>query len=302
MENFVIIISYLLIGMALRHVPKFPKETSAVFNLYVIYVCLPALTFLKIPELELSSQLLVPVLMPWGMLLFSACIIWAFSIYLKWDKGTTGALMLLIPMGNTSFLGIPMVRAFFGDAGVSFAVLYDQLGSFLALSTYGTIVLAYYSGTGKVSAREIAVRICTFPPFIALMLALVFRSVAIPRPVSLLLESLAATLVPVVMIAVGFQLRLKLSPEVWKPLGVGLGVKLVVAPVAALGVCYVLGLNSLAAKVSVLEAGMPPMISAGAVAIMAGLSPSLTAALVGFGIVFSFVSLPILQSLLAVLG
>lgn len=302
MENFVIIISYLLIGMALRHVPKFPKETATVFNLYVIYVCLPALTFLKIPELQLSSQLLVPVLMPWGMLVFSAFIIWILSVYLKWDKGTTGALMLLIPMGNTSFLGIPMVRAFFGDAGVSYAVLYDQLGSFLALSTYGTFILAYYGGTGEVSVREIAHRICTFPPFIALVLAFVFRSVVIPQPFAVLLSSLAATLVPVVMIAVGFQLRLKLSPEVWAPLGIGLSVKLVVAPVAALVICRIIGLNSLAAKVSVLEAGMPPMISAGAVAIMAGLAPSLTAALVGLGIVASFVSLPILQSFLTVLG
>jgi len=298
MENFIIIISYLFIGMGLRRVPRFPDETANVFNLYVIYVCLPALALLKIPGLEFSSQLLAPVIMPWVMLVFSGIVILAAAWVFKWDKGTTGALMLLIPMGNTSFLGIPMVRAFMGDAGVPYAVIYDQLGSFLALSTYGTFILAYYGGGEKVSMGEITQRIITFPPFIALMLAAcVFRFVEYPQPVVVLLKSLASTLVPVVMIAVGFQLKLKLSPEAWKPLGVGLCVKLVVAPLAALGLCRLFDLNGLAVNVSIFEAGMPPMISAGAVAILAGLSPPLTAGLVGFGIVASFVTLPILHSL-----
>ena len=283
--------------MGLRRIPKFPDETANVFNLYVIYVCLPALTLLKIPDLEFSSQLLAPVVMPWGMLAFSGIIILAAASIFKWEKGTTGALMLLIPMGNTSFLGIPMVQAFQGEAGVQYAVIYDQLGSFLALSTYGTFILAYYSGDGKVSVKAIAQRIIAFPPFIALLLAaFVFRFIQYPQPVVVLLDSLASTLVPVVMIAVGFQLKLKLSPDAWKPLGFGLCVKLVVAPLTALAVCRLLGLNGLAVNVSIFEAGMPPMISAGAVAILAGLSPSLTAGLVGFGIVASFVTLPILHS------
>lgn len=298
MENFILIISYLLIGMGLKQVPRFPKETASVFNLYVIYVCLPALALLKIPELEFSSQLLVPILMPWVMLGLSALLIWRVAAWCQWDKSTTGALMLLVPMGNTSFLGIPMVRAFMGEAGVPYAVLYDQLGSFLALSTYGTFILAYYSGAGKVSPRQIAIRIATFPPFIALVVAgLVFTRVALPPVITTLLSSLASTLVPVVMIAVGFQLTLKLSPQVWKPLGFGLLVKLALAPLAALAICQVAGIHTLASRVSVFEAGMPPMISAGAVAIMAGLSPPLTAALVGIGIVMSFVSLPVLNSL-----
>ena len=299
MDNFIIIVSYLFIGMGLYRSGKFPDNTSAVLNLYVIYVCLPALTLLKIPELELSSELLTPVLMPWLMLALSAAIIFVLARACRWDRQTTGALMLLVPMGNTSFLGIPMVRAFFGIEGVPYAVLYDQLGSFLILSTYGTTVIAAYSGQGKVSPGEIAVKILTFPPFIALAAALVMAKVAQQPPAvfTTLMKTLAVTLVPVVMISVGFQLRLKLSAEVWKPMAAGLSVKLVVAPLIALGVCTALGLHSLPARVAVLEAAMPPMISAGALAIMAGLAPTLTAALVGLGIFASFVTLPLFYNL-----
>jgi hypothetical protein len=113
-----------------------------------------------------------------------------------------------------------------------------------------------------------------------------------------LLNALAATLVPLVMVAVGFQLSLRLSPEIIKPLAAGLIIKLAVAPLVALFFCRLLEINSLAARVAVFEAGMPPMISAGALAITAGLSPKLTAALIGLGIILSFVTLPLLFRLL----
>ncbi len=78
----------------------------------------------------------------------------------------------------------------------------------------------------------------------------------------------------------------------------GLGVKLVDSPLAALLLCRLAGLESEAAQVAVFEAGMPPMVSAGALAISAGLSAELTAALVGFGIPAAFLTLPLLYRLL----
>ncbi|MFN2369332.1 MAG: AEC family transporter, partial [Desulfurivibrionaceae bacterium] len=111
--------------------------------------------------------------------------------------------------------------------------------------------------------------------------------------------SLAGTLVPVVMIAVGFQLTVKISREALAPLGWGLFLKLVAAPLIALAGSRFLGLSGEAVDVAIFEAGMPPMVSAGALAILAGLAPSLTAALVGLGIILSFVTLPLLYYLLS---
>ena len=71
-----------------------------------------------------------------------------------------------------------------------------------------------------------------------------------------------------------------------------------IAPATALLIYTILNLDSQAAKVSIFEAGMPSMVSAGALAIIGGLSPRLTAALVGFGVIMSFVTLPILYNFL----
>jgi hypothetical protein len=298
MENFILTVSFLFMGMGLRRLPRFPKETAQVLNLFAMYLSLPALVLLKVPQLHFSMEILMPVIMPWAMLAVSALLIVILGKLLGWEKEITGVLLLLIPLGNTSFFGIPMVQAFFGESGIPYAVLYDQLGSFLALSTYGAVVLALYGSGGKPTIRSVFIRVVGFPPFIALVVALACRSLTFPAPLLALLNGLSATLVPLVMVAVGFQLSLRLSPEVIKPLGAGLIVKLAVAPLIALLFCRVLGLESLAARVAVFEAGMPPMVSAGALAIMAGLSPKLTAALIGLGIMLSFITLPLLSRLL----
>ncbi len=298
MENFVITIAYLLAGMGLKRLPAFPEQTGTVLNLFVIYVSLPALVLLKVPELTFSSQLLVVVVMPWVMLLLSAVAVIGLARYFGWDRPTTGCLLLLVPLGNTSFLGIPLVRAFFGEAAIPYAVLYDQLGSFMALATYGSLVLALYGpSASRPTVAGVARKIFFFPPFLALLLALLLRRVVYPEIFIELIKTLAATLVPVVMIAVGYQLTLRLNRTILGQMGVGLMLKLVAAPLAALLLCRVLGLDGEAVRVSIFEAGMPPMVSAGALAILADLSPPLTAALVGVGIILCFATLPLLYQL-----
>ncbi len=299
MENFVITITCLLIGILLRRLPQFPPETGRVLNLYVIYVSLPPLVLLKVGSLSFSPDLLVPAVTPWIMLALSALAVILAARAAGWKREVTGALLLLVPMGNTSFLGIPMVSAFFGEEAVSYAVLYDQLGSFLCLATYGSFILALYGrGSVKPALREVFIKVITFPPFIALMFALLLRSVVYPSVLRTLFESLSSTLVPVVMIAVGFQLTFRLERAAMAPLGFGLFIKLVAAPLLALILCRTFGLDSPAAKISVFEAGMPPMVSAGALAIIAGLAPPLSAALVGLGILLSFLTIPLLHQLL----
>lgn len=298
MNAFFVTVAFLLIGVGLRRLPAFPREAAGVLNNYVIYVPLPALVLLKIPGLAFSRELLTPALMPWAMLLMSAAGVLVASRLLRWERGVTGCLLLLVPLGNTSFFGIPMVKAFFGDSGVPYAVIYDQLGSFPSLALYGSLVVAWYGSGERPTTRGVALRIAAFPPFLALLLALALRGVAYPPAVSEFLGTLAATLVPVVMIAVGLQLSLRIRGEEAPPLVFGLAGKMVLAPALALLACRLIGLEGEAVRVAVFESGMPPMVSGGALAITAGLAPSLAAALVGLGILASFVTLPVLFRLL----
>lgn len=303
MQNFVLIISLLIVGMILKRVKAFPDNTSQVLNQFVIYVSLPALVLLTVPKLKFSSDLIVTTIIPWVLLLFSVALLFICAKIFKWSRNTLGALLLIVPLGNTSFLGIPMVRAFFGDDSVVYALIYDQLGSFLALALYGSMVLAVFNkqkhqGLDHVSGKNVLMKIVTFPPFISLIIALLLHFVTLPQIYFDLLTPIAMTLLPVVMVAVGFQLTVKIESEKITPFIIGLSIKMLVAPALALLIFILLGLNGTIYQVIVFEAAMPPMISAGALAIMSNLSPKLTAAMLAYGILLSFVTLPLLYSAL----
>ncbi|MBJ6725509.1 AEC family transporter [Geomesophilobacter sediminis] len=294
MENFVIIGAFVLLGMLFRRLKGFPRETPQVLNMFALYVSLPALVLLKAPQIVFSRAAILPVIVPWGMLLLSVALLLLGGRLFRWPRHILGVLLLVVPVGNTSFLGIPMVQAFFGPAGLPHLIVYDQIGTMTIFSSYGSYILATYGKESRTDFAAIARKMLLFPPTVALIAGLALRSFPYPEKLALALHNLSLSLVPLVMTAVGFQLRLRLPRPVLGPLGYGLAVKLVVAPLLALAICRLLGEQGLAVEVSVLEAGMPPMVTAAALAVIAGMDAELSAALVSVGILLCFGTLPLL--------
>ena len=294
MENFVLIGVFVLLGMLFQRLKAFPKDTAQVLNMFAIYVSMPALVLLKAPQISFSSAALIPMLVAWGMLLFSCAAVLLGARLWHWPRGVVGVLLLVIPLGNTSFLGIPMVQAFFGAPGLPHLIIYDQLGTILIFSSYGSVILAMYGREGTLDLPAIARRMILFPPTIALLAGFALRPWPYPPQLEQGLHNISLTLVPLVMTAIGFQLRLRLQSRVFGPLSFGLAVKLVASPLAAFAVCRLLGAGGPAVEVSVIEAGMPPMVTAAALAVVAGMDAELSIALVGVGIILSFGTLPAL--------
>jgi len=297
-NGLAVIFALLLVGVALRRLNALPAGTAEVLNRFVLHVTVPALVLLRIPSLAFSRTLLLPALLPWVALAASAAAVLAFARLRALDRATTGVLLMLAPLGNTSFLGFPMVEALLGRDALPYAVFYDQFGSFVAVTTYGSIVLARCGAAGRPSLRSVLRRVLTFPPFLAFLVALATRGLAYPAPAVALLEALASTLLPLIMIAVGLQLRIRLEGAERLPLAFGLAVKMLLAPAIVLAVCRAVGAHDDAARASILESAMPPMVTAGALASAAGLAPRLAAALVGLGLLLSFLTLPLLARFL----
>ncbi len=295
MQQVLPFLLFLGLGQLLKHLPVFPSDTDKSLNLYVIYIALPALILLQVPSLHFNTSMLVTIIMPWLVVLVSAILVLLVAKLARWPRETTGALLLVVPLGNTSFLGIPMVEQFFGSSAVRYAILYDQFGSFLALSSYGTLILAMYGKGARQGWGDILVRIITFPPFIALLAALFIPMQTLLSTLHSMLTMAAGSLVPVVLVAIGFQMQLLLPKHDILPFAAGLILRLLVTPILFILGCRLLHLTGPAVQVSLFETGMPSMVTAGALASIAGLKPGLTSALVGFGIVCSFFTLPLLH-------
>ena len=298
MTNFILIGIFVGLGLVFRRLEAFPKDSAQVLNMFALYVSLPALILLKMPQLELGSEALVAALVPWGMLLLSVVLILLAAKRFGWSRAKTGVLLLVVPVGNTSFMGVPMVNAFFGSQGIPYLIVYDQIGTMLIFALYGSLILAIYGREGSLKISSVAHRALTFPPTIAAVVGLALRPWPYPEVVVATLHGISQSLTPLVMTAIGLQLRWRLNPSVFAPLSYGLLVKLLVAPLAALAVCRALGLTGLPVDIAVFEAGMPPMVTAAALAVVAGMEHELAIALVGIGIIVSFATLPIIYFML----
>ncbi|WP_324170712.1 AEC family transporter [Sulfurimonas sp.] len=296
MENFALIFIAMLIGYIINKQDIFPKDTPIILNQFILYISLPALVLLKVPQLTFSFEIIIPVIIAWIVMGISAVAVLSLCKIMNFSKEVTGALMLVAVLGNTSFVGIPVIQAYLGDSALPYVVMYDQLGSFIALATYGTFIAAYYSSEESVDVKVIARKIITFPPFLFLIISMFFIGRTFNPVVVSVLESLASTIVPLALVAVGLQLRFKLPPEDVKPFIGALSVKLILSPLIAIGVVMIFSWQGKAALVSIMEAGMGPMITAGAVASMAGLAPRLSSAIVGYGILISFLTTWILHN------
>ncbi len=286
MSNLLVILICLTIGLLLQKNRQLSDSFAHSLNTYVIYVALPALILFEIPHLTLDSRALLPIAFAWVMMFASALFIWAVAKRAGWSRPVTGALMLTVPLGNTGFVGIPLIDAFLGSDAVPYAILYDQFGTFIALNTWGSFAAAYYSG-GAASWKQLAKTIVSFPPFIALVVAFVTFPLHFPDVFSSVMERISSTLVPVVMVAVGMQWRLRLERDMVMPLGVGLVTTLFLTPLLAWVLLHLLGVNNLAAQTVVLEAAMPAMISAGVLAVNYQLAPRLASSLVGYSLLLS---------------
>ncbi len=291
MNNIILLILCFVAGMLLRRGKLMPDNAPATLNSFIIHISVPALTLLHIRELKLSSDLVLVIAMAWLYFGLAVGFFWLVGRYMKFSRGTVGALMLTGGLGNTAFFGLPMIEAFYGHQGIATGILIDQTGSFLVLSTLGIIVAGVYS-SGRPTAASIAFSILRFPPFIALIIALLLLPVEYPEWMNVVLLRLGDTLAPLALLSVGFQLRLG---QLWGnccSLIFGLTFKLLLAPLAFY-VLYVLvlGAHGPTIQVTLFEAAMPPMITAAIIAQERKLDPELATLMVAVGLPLSFLTL-----------
>jgi len=263
--------------------------------MFIIYISLPAIIINEVPKIIFSNEILIPVFIAWSTTILGAISILVLSKIFKWNKNTTGALLLVAVLGNTSFIGIPMVSHYFGTEGLPYVIIYDQIGTFLALSTYGAVVVAVYADNkeDKVSIQSIIKKIFKFPPFISLIIAFALNGIEFHSDISNALSTLGNTLIPLALVSVGYNLQLKIPKKDLSPFLLGIINKLIIVPLFAFIIVYIFKFEGFITNVSVLESAMGPMITAGVVASMAGLAPKLVSSILGYGIFISIITISI---------
>jgi predicted permease len=281
-----------------------PARAVVGLNRFIVWVPLPATILLAIHGLRWESSFWVPVSMAWIVFAAAAAAFSAAGRAFGWPPRTVGALLLAAGLGNTSFIGYPLLRALYGEGAIAVAVLTDQPGSFLVLATLGIAAASYFSSS-RPSGRALLSRVARFPPIWALLAAVALRPVAFGPGLEGVLGLGRTLLIPLALVSVGAQLRFDRARMLRErgPLLLGLGFKLVLAPLLiALLFAGALRRTGPAVRITILEAAMGPMITGAIVADEYALDSELASLLVSLGIPLCLLTVPLWAKLLETLG
>lgn len=297
-DAFALILAMLALGYAFQRLRVLPDDAAQTLNLVVLYVCLPAAVLRYAPRLHLEPALIGVALVPWLLLAATVALVTLAARWLRFRDDERAVLLLTVALGNTSFLGYPLTRALIGEHALPYAVIYDQFGAFLMLSTFGLWVLARHGGgiaggSRPPTARGMLLRVLKFPPLWALTVGFTVMPAEPPPWIAGGLQRLSDALLPLAMLTIGLSVKLALPRDELKPLATGLALKLALMPALALLLVPLLGLHGEMARTTVLESAMPSMVTAGALAISHNLAPRLAAAMVGYGLLLSLITLPL---------
>lgn len=292
MSALLLLFTCLVLGALVARFAKPPAGIVHGINWWVINVALPALVLALVPKVKVDAQLWFLVAAMW-VVFFGAWLLFAtLGKVLGWSRERIGALTLVCGLGNTSFMGYPMMQALHGKEGLALAVVADQLGCFPLLASAGVVVASLYAGRTP-QPGVIVRRVLTFPAFLSLVVGIIVGVLGgWPTALDGVFAPIGATLTPLALFSVGLQFKFYLGERQLPALIFGLGWKLVLAPLAVWLLGAVTGVGGLTLTVGVLQAAMAPMISAAILADEYKLEPALANTVLGAGIVLSLITIP----------
>ena len=203
-------------------------------------------------------------------------------------------------IGSISFVGFPVFEFFYGDEGLSYGVILSLGGTFVVCNSIG-IGTGFFFAEQTKSLQQIMKEIFYFPPFIAMLLAviLLFFGYEHHPVVKKILEKLSSPFSVLALFAVGYQIQTNDFLNYKKLFLFGQFYKLILAPLLIYLVFYFTGnQDSLIAQICILGAGIGSMNTISIIAAELNLQPKLSFLMSGFGIPISIVTLLIIYFLI----
>lgn len=293
LQTIITIILLISAGVMAKKFELLKKEDSLILNKVLIYLALPALAFTAIRNAQLSFSLLAIPLISY-LIMLGTGLLGLFLAYLfKFPRIVTGSLLLGGVLGNTAFMGYPVIISIYGQQNLVKAVFYNELGTVIFMFIMGSFIGALY-GKGEISWKNILQDMISFPPLIALVLAFLTKPLPLPALLLDVLHYFSQLTIPLVMITVGLSLDFQQIKQGSTPLFLALFLKLVFSPLLACLVGHLGGLDATTWGITALEAAMPVSMVSLSFAIKYELDVDFTSNLIFTSVLVSILTLPLL--------
>ena len=269
----------LFCGWGLRKLGPMKDQVTSGMNQLVFKVFLPLLIFNNIRTLDLSTppEMKLSLFMAGSIL----CIFFAAQTVaprLVPDLRKSGVIVQAIFRTNFAILGIPLMTSMFGQSGIAAITL----GMPVVIPIFNVLAVVALSGTGgKVSVKQLLLKIVTNPLIIAVAVGLVFLllNLSLPKAVDSVANQLANLTSPVSLLVLGASLRWEGVKSNRKELFFTVLIRQLLLPCLMMTIAMLLGFRGTDLGVLIILFGAPIAVSSYPMAVGMGGDKDLAAGL-----------------------
>jgi predicted permease len=178
---------------------------------------------------------------------------------------------------NTGNYGLPLVSFAFGEQALPYAGIYFVTTTLL-FYTFGVVL----ASLGHMSFREAIVGLFRIPMIYAVLLAILITAwdIELPVPIARTVELASNGTIPLMLILLGVQLTRVEFSQNQRALQLSVALRLIIAPLLALILAGLFGLQGFSRQASVTQASMPSIVSSTVLATEYNLDARLVTAVV----------------------
>lgn len=245
---------------------------------------------------DLSSRIWIAPLVAWIAMILGATLAWVWvryrSRHISWNRSTQGSFILTTMVGNTGYLGYPIVLSLLGSQYFVWALFYDLLGTTLGAYGLGLGIAALF-GTAVPNRWQLLGQLCQNPPLWSFVLGLGLRQVLFPPLLEQSLQALAWLVVGLSLVLLGMRLGRLYSwhrfPEALR----SLSIKMLLVPLLVAIALSFVGISGPIRLALILQTAMPPALATLVLSEVYELDQDLTVTAIAMGMIGLLITLPL---------
>lgn len=230
----------------------------------ILYFMFPCMVFTTLFEAQITFVDLYKT----GLFsLLNMVLLWAVAKIagkmLRLSTQKAAGLTLVSTLTNSINYGLPLVLLAFGQAGLEKASIY-VITQIILVNTVGV----FFAARSNFSIRKAILSIFSYPAVYAAILAVILRAVSlkIPSAIETGIEMVAKSYSPIVLVILGAQMagvrKSKLDRDSQKAFWSGLAIRILLSPILAYTLLYILGVSGTLFSVLFILASMPVAVNA----------------------------------------
>lgn len=264
---------------------KFLSVDSRTIGRVVFYIFAPMLVFDLLLQNDIKvNEAISVVVFAMTIILIMGLFTLTLGLAMKLERSVLTAILITTMFGNSGNYGLPLVSFAFGEDGLRYGGLYFVTTSIL-FNTAGVLI----ASLGHTTFKGAMLGLLKVPTVYGVLFALLINGLNIEIPVALsrTIDLAAGGSIPMMIVLLGIELsRVQWSKEL-RGVGLSVSLRLLVAPIIALALSPLFGMQGAAWQAGVTQASMPAAVNTTILAAEYKLDSSLVTAIVFIGTLLS---------------